>query len=342
MSELRHDPINRRWVIVALERAMRPGEFSFEPAIPDTDEEPCELCPGRETETPPEIAAVRETGAKDSTGWVVRVVPNKRPVLAIEGNPDRSAVGHFDRMRGIGAHELVLETPQHRVRPADMSLLQLSAALEMSRARIADLCRDTRFKHVLLHKNYGAISGSTIHHPMQQLIAIPITPIRIATQLESARRHFQLKERCLHCDIVSQELDSETRLVHVDDDYMSFCPYASRFPYELQVYPRRHEHQFTNLDERGVERLAAHMLEVFRRLQTVLGDVPFNWMLINAPNTGGGVRRPGYWTTLPYDFHWHIEILPRLTPQAGFEWGTGLYINPAPPEDAAAFLRDAG
>jgi UDPglucose--hexose-1-phosphate uridylyltransferase len=285
---------------------------------------------------------VREGRQADTGNWVVRAVPNKSPALAIEGEPDRSALGHYDRMRGIGAHEIIVETPDHRVKPGAMPLLQLAAALDLSRRRIADLSGDTRFKHILLHKNYGSAAGAQIHHPIQQIIAIPITPIRLATQLESARQHFSLKERCLHCDIIAQELDVGSRLVHVSDEYVAFCPYASRFPYEIHIYPRRHQAQFTELGEKGTELLAAHMLEVFRRLDVVLGDVPHNWMLVNAPNHNAGVRRPGYWTTLAHDFHWHIEILPRLTPHAGYEWSTGLYINPAPAEDAAAFLRDAG
>jgi UDPglucose--hexose-1-phosphate uridylyltransferase len=342
MSELRHDPLTRRWVIVAMERARRPGEFEFAAPVPADDEPPCVFCPGMESRTPPEITAIREKGSANDANWVVRAIPNKHPVLAIEGSLDRAAAGQFDRMRGVGAHEIVIESPDHRVRPARMPLLQLAAALGMSRNRMADLMRDRRFKYVLLHRNYGAAAGATIFHPIEQIVAIPVTPARVRVQLEVARAHFQLKERCLYCDILAQELDDGSRIVHVDEQFVSFCPYPSRFPYELRIFPRRHMHQFTDLDDASIERLAAHMLVVFRRLEEVLGDVSLNWLLTNAPNPHAGVARPGYWTTLPHDFHWHLEILPRLTPMAGFEWGTGFYINPSPPEDAAAFLRDAG
>ncbi len=341
MSELRHDPINRRWVIVALERARRPEEFEFDPPIPGDDEPPCPFCPGQESRTPPELYAVREGGEPNGPGWTVRVIPNRRPVLAIEGDLDREGVGMYDRMRGIGAHELVIESPVHGQRPAAMPLLQFSAALAAARARIRDLVRDARFRYILLYRNYGTAAGASIHHPHQQIVATPVTPFRVSTQLDSARAHFHVKERCIFCDMIAQEMDDGSRIVHVDERFVSFCPFASRFPYEVHVYPRRHAHQFVELPDRDVEHLAAHLLEVFRRLDTVLGDPPFNWMLINAPNTNAGVPRAGYWATLPWDFHWHIEILPRLTPLAGFEWGTGFYINPAPPEDAAAFLRDA-
>ncbi len=341
MSELRHDPLSRRWVTIAMERSRRPGEFRFPQPVPSSDTEPCDFCSGQETRTPPELYAVRDRGGANSSNWVVRVIPNKQPVFAIEGSIDRRAIGLYDRMRGIGAHEIVIETPIHRVKPAEMPLLQLSAALTASRIRMSDLMRDNRFKYVLLFKNYGETAGATIHHPNQQIVATPVTPLLVSTQLSAARSYFQLKERCLFCDVIDQELDRGTRIVHVDDDFVSFAPYASRFPYEIHLYPRQHTHQFATLSDANTEKLSAHLLTVFRRLDIVLGDAPLNWMLVNGPNTNVDVRRAGFWATLEHDFHWHIEILPRLTPMAGFEWGTGLFINPTPPEDAAAFLRDA-
>ena len=341
MSELRHDPINRRWVIIAMERARRPKEFKFEPPIPEDDPVPCPFCPGQEADTPRELFAIRESGAPNGPGWRVRVIPNKRPVLAIEGELDRRGVGIYDRMRGIGAHELIIECPEHRLRPAQVPLLQFAAALGASRQRLADLVRDRRFKYMLLYRNYGLAAGATIHHPFQQLVATPVTPLSVVGKLEQSRKHFSVKERCLFCDVLTQEIEDGSRVVHIDDHFVTISPYAARFPYELHLYPRRHAHQFVEMQQPAIERLAAHMLEVFRRLETVLNNPPFHWMLINAPNAGAGVPRPGYWTTLAWDWHWHIEILPRLTPLAGFEWGTGFYINPTPPEDAAAFLRDA-
>lgn len=341
MSELRHDPINRRWVIVALERLRRPADFEFPAPIPAGDRAPCAFCPGREAETPPELYAIREHGAPNSPGWFTRVVPNKRPVLAIEGEPERRGLGVYDRMRGIGAHEIVLESPQHGVSPGSIPLLHFSGALIAARQRIADLSRDGRFKYILLFRNYGEAAGATIHHPFQQIVATPVTPLSVVSKLESARAHFNVKERCLFCDMLSQEIDDGSRIVFMDEEFITIAPYASRFPFELAIYPRRHAHQFVDLGQSSLERLAGHMLEIFRRLETVLGNPPYHWMLINAPNVNSGFPRPGHWATLPWDWHWHIEILPRLTPLAGFEWGTGFYINPAPPEDAAAFLRDA-
>lgn len=341
MSELRHDPVNKLWVIIAMERAKRPREFRFEPAIPADDRVPCPFCPGQEAETPPELFAIRDHGAPNGPDWVVRVIPNKRPVLAIEGDLDRRGVGVYDRMRGIGAHEIVIETPEHRRRPGEVPVLQFAAALGASRQRISDLLRDRRFKYILLYRNYGVTAGATIHHPFQQLVATPVSPRSVVGKLEVARAHFAVKERCIFCDVLAQEIEDGARVVHIDDRFVTLAPYASRFPYELRLYPRQHSHQFTELDPPGIEQLAAHMGEIFRRLDVVLGNPPFHWMLINAPNATAGIPRAGHWTTLPWDWHWHIEILPRVVALAGFEWGTGFYINPIAPEDAAAFLRDA-
>lgn len=342
MSELRHDPINRRWVVIAAERSRRPSEFLFDPPVPASDITPCPFCPGQEASTPPEVLAVRDTGQANGPGWTVRVVPNKYPLFAIEGELDRRAVGIYDRMRGVGAHELIIESPHHGLKPADTPLLQLAASLNASRQRISDLMGDHRFKYALLYRNYGEAAGASVHHPHQQLVAMPVTPRRVSTQLQCGKEYFHIKERCLFCDVIDQEISDDSRLVRLDEDFVSVAPYASRFPYEIHVYPRRHRHQFTESSQTDLEKLASHLLDVFRRLDVVLGDPPLNWVLINAPSVQAGVPRAGYWSTLAWDFHWHIEILPRLTPLAGFEWGTGFYINPTAPEDAAAFLRDAG
>jgi UDPglucose--hexose-1-phosphate uridylyltransferase len=341
MSELRHDPINRRWVVIAAERSRRPGEFSFDPPAPERDAGTCPFCPGQEASTPPEILAVRDSGPANGPGWTVRVVPNKYPLFAIEGELDRRAAGIYDRMRGVGAHELIIETPSHGLKPSQTPVLQLAASLNAARQRIADLMGDRRFKYALLYRNYGEAAGASVHHPHQQLVAMPVTPRRVATRLQCSREYFHVKERCLFCDVIDQEISDGSRIVRLDEEFISFAPYASRFPYEIHVYPRRHRYRFHDAGQAELEQLSSHLLDVFHRLDVVLGDPPLNWMLINAPSTQAGVPRSGYWATLPWDFHWHIEILPRLTPLAGFEWGTGFYINPTAPEDAAAFLRDA-
>ena len=341
MSELRHDPLAKRWVIIASERSRRPEDF----ALSDTathDGGFCPFCAGNEDKTPPEITAVRPSGgAANGPGWTVRVIPNKYPALSIEGGLERHAVGLYDRLRGVGAHEVVVESPQHALHMADMDLGQLDSVLTVCQERLRDLGRDQRFKYVLLFKNHGALAGATLAHPHLQLIATPVTPRAISVELDSAREHFHLKERCLCCDLLEQELQARERIVSLDEHFAVVAPYASRFPFELTVIPRKHAHSFSDEPAAILSTLARTLKETLARLKSVLRDPPYNFVLHTAPNTETTVRRRNYWDTLPFDFHWHIELLPRLTRVAGFEWGSGFYINPTAPEEAAAFLRDA-
>jgi UDPglucose--hexose-1-phosphate uridylyltransferase len=341
MSELRHDPLSKRWVIISTERGRRPEDYALVPEVVP-DPKFCPFCPGHEDKTPHEILALRGDGsAPNGPGWDVRVIPNKYPALAIEGSIERKGVGMYDRMHGIGAHEVVVESPHHHLHMADMEQGKLEGVLGVCRDRMRDLTRDPRFKYVLLFKNHGVSAGATLPHPHLQLIATPVTPRAISVELDSAREHYHVKERCLFCDVIEQELRDRERIVTQDDDFIVMTPYASRFPFELMVIPRRHNHSFIEEPRNVVSALARTLKDTMGRLKSVLNDPPFNFVFHSAPNTETTVRRRAYWDTLPVDWHWHIEILPRLTRVAGFEWGSGFYINPTSPEEAAAFLRDA-
>jgi UDPglucose--hexose-1-phosphate uridylyltransferase len=341
MPELRQDPIQKRWIIIAPERARHPILFSQPEKIPG-EVDFCPFCPGNEVATPAEIYALRDPGTlRDSPGWKVRVVPNMYPALRIEGNLDLSAEGMFDRMNGIGAHEVIVETPEHDVPMADMEYRHVERVIEAAIERQRDLFRDGRFKYVLIFKNHGFRAGATTAHPVSQIIATPVTPLTVATKLRSARDHYHVKARCIFCDLLDQELDRQVRIVSVDSSFAVLAPFASRFPFELMIIPRRHSHSFESMSVEEVAGLARTMRDTLRRLKNCLEDPPYNLMIHTAPNTNTLPRRAGYWQTLPFDFHWHIEVIPRLTRTAGFEWGTGFYINPTLPEEAAAFLRDA-
>ena len=340
MSELRHDPIQRRWVIIATDRSKRPTDFLHESAVM-SEGLFCPFCEGHEDKTPPEIAALRRNGGSpNGPGWAVRVIPNKFPALMIEGNLERKGVGIYDRMRGIGAHEVVIETPAHDKDLAEMPSDQLAVVLGVYRDRLADLLRDRRFKYILIFRNHGALAGATLAHPHTQIIATPVTPLQVAVELESAKLHHQIKERCLFCDIIAQEIDDGRRIVYLDETYIAFTPYASRFPFEVQLVPRQHRHSFAEVSDAEIGALAVAMRDVLGRLRIALKDPPYNFVFHTSPNTETTHRRAGYWQSLSFDFHWHVEILPRLTRVAGFEWGTGFYINPTAPEDAARFLRE--
>ncbi|MBI4604377.1 MAG: galactose-1-phosphate uridylyltransferase [Planctomycetes bacterium] len=337
-SQYRYDILQKRWVIIASERGKRPQDF----AVPREEVETvfCPFCPGHEEKTPPEIAAIRDPGGRtNGPGWRVRVVPNKFPALRVEGEPEREAEGLYDRMNGIGAHEVVIESPDHRSRMCDREVDDIALTLRMYRDRLTDLMRDQRLKYILIFKNSGSAAGASLSHPHSQIIATTVTPRTVALELNSCREHHHIKERCLICDIIKQELGSRERLVTIDDRYVAFCPYAARFPFELFIAPRFHQHDYSKASDHDLRGLAAVLRDVLGRYREALDDPPYNFILHTSPNANVRPRRAHYWDTIEFDFHWHMELFPRLTRVAGFEWGTGFYINPTSPEDAARYLR---
>jgi UDPglucose--hexose-1-phosphate uridylyltransferase len=339
MPELRHDPISKRWVIIASERGRRPDDFPKQ--IDTTPVGFCPFCAGNEGKTPPEITAVRRNGSgPNQPGWEVRVVPNKFPALRIEGNLDRRGLGVHDRMNGVGAHEVIIETPKHDQRMCDMPVGDLEKVIRMWRDRLVDLVRDQRFKYILIFKNYGAAAGASLSHPHSQLIATPVTPLTLSGELTSAKEHYQEKERCLFCDMIQQELESGERIVLCNDQFVAITPFASRFPFEIFLAPRYHHHSFAEISDSMIYQLALALKEVLLRISRCLNDPPYNFLIHTIPNVKVRPKRTSYWETIEVDFHWHIEIMPRLTGIAGFEWGTGFYINPTAPEEAAKYLRE--
>ncbi len=338
-SQYRYDLLQKRWVIIAGGRGKRPDDFS-NCKEPTPENGFCPFCPGSEDKTPREIAAVREPGSSpDGPGWRVRVVANKFPALHIEGDANREADGIYDRMNGIGAHEVVIETPRHDSNIAERSVEDVAQLLQVFRGRLQDLMNDTRLKYILVFKNHGAAAGATLAHPHSQIIATTVTPRTISLELIACREHHMVKERCLICDIIKHEIAERDRLIAVDERFVAFCPYASRFPFEAFIAPRFHQHDFALTTDGDLRALAASLREVLSRLKRGLDDPPYNFILHTAPNARVEPKRANQWDTLAHDFHWHIEVLPRLTRVAGFEWGSGFYINPTAPEEAARFLR---
>lgn len=339
MSELRHDPFRRRWVIIATERGNRPSDWSF--SVEPRESRFCPFCPGNEDKTPPEIAAVRESDAPaNSTGWQVRVIPNKFPALSPDGALERRAEGIYDAVEAIGAHEVIIETPDHFAHFSELSHEQIHLVLKAWRDSIKRLEEDSRFKYVMLFKNYGSQAGATLAHPHTQLIAMPVVPRTVADEMTHAQEYFAEKERNILNDIVHQELQQGQRIIVDNPDFTVLTPYASRFPYEMLVVPRHQQHSFSLATDDELEHLAKVLKETLTRLKVGLGDPPFNLVLHTSPNLNVTPRKPGAWATIEYDWRWHLEIIPRLTHVAGFEWGTGFFINPTPPEEAARVLRE--
>lgn len=330
MPELRKDPVTGRWVIVATDRAMRPTDFIREQVFPKGGRF-CPFCPGNELKTPPEILAYRPDGSGPNTpGWTLRVVPNKFPALRVEGDLNRQGEGLYDKMNGIGAHEVIIGTPEHQTTFGTLSEKQVEDIFWAYRDRVLDLRKDRRLNYILIFKNHGEAAGASLEHTHSQLIALPVVPKRVREEIEGAKRYFEYKERCVYCDIIRQELDTGSRLVSESEHYIAMCPYASRFPFETIILPKRHSSHFEQAATSMIQNLARVHRAVVQKIEKVLEYPAYNMMIHSAPVQEGSVNH----------YHWHIEIIPKLTKVAGFEWGTGFYINPTPPEEAARFLRE--
>jgi len=338
MPELRKDPIIGRWVIIATERAGRPDQFTTRPheGPPEND---CPFCAGRESQTSPEIYAVRPANTPANTpGWEVRVVPSIAPFLRIEGELERRGKGLYDIMNGIGAHEIVIESNKHVVNMADLSEEQIARVIAVYIERMRDLEKDTRFKYVLVFKNQGwSAGGGRVKHSRSQLIATPVNPKRVKEELVGARHYYEYHDRCIFCDLIKQELEVGDRLILDSDGFIAVAPFAARFPFEVWILPKKHSCDFTSMDAGMRLSLSSMMKKVLSKLEKGLNDPPYNYILHTAPFRRA---KAGYWKSIDYDYHWHIEIMPRLTRVAGFEWGTGFYICPLSPESAAKFLRE--
>jgi len=329
MPELRREPITGRWVIISTERRNRPSSYVTVPR--NKEASMCPFCPGNESHTPPEVLAYREAGSEpDRPGWHLRVISNKYPALKVEGTLDRAPHGIYDQMNGVGAHEVIIETPEHAHDMVDMTDNEVRNVLWSYRERMTDLERDLRFKHIIVFKNYGEAAGSSLEHSHSQLIATPIVPMRIVEEVAGARRYYDFKERCIFCDVIRQELSDQERIIRDHDAFVAYMPYASRFPFEACIIPKAHQSSYLEMSDAEYLTLARCLKDTLLRLKMALNNPPFNYVLHTRPL----VRECTEY------YHWHFEIIPRLTKMAGFEWGTGFYINPTAPEEAAAFLRN--
>jgi len=330
MPEMRKDPVIGRWVIVAKSRANRPHDFEAAPSR-RKGKAFCPFCVGNESHTPEEVYAVREhSSVADTPGWSLRVVPNKFPALQVEGQLDSRGDGIYDLMRGIGAHEVIIESPRHVLNSTDLNRKEMANVYWAYRERLCDLKCDSRLSYGMIFKNVGVAAGASLEHAHSQLIATSLVPVVVADEMEGAKRHFNARGRCIYCDMIRQELQIGSRIVYDGPDYIAFCPFASRMPFETWILPKHHWSHYEEIDRPATESLAVVAHSVLSKVETVLDRSAYNYMIHTAP-----FKQP----TLGY-YHWHIEIVPRITNVAGFEWGTGFYINPVPPEEAASFLRE--
>jgi UDPglucose--hexose-1-phosphate uridylyltransferase len=329
---MRKDPITGRWVIIAADAAMRPSDFIRGHSAP-TGKQPCPFCPGFESKTPPEVLAYRPGGGSpNSIGWTLRVIPSKFPALRVEGLLNHTGDGIYDKMNGIGAHELLIETPDHMQTLGDFTDKQFENIFWAFRDRLVDLRRDFRLRYIVIFKNHGAAAGTALEHTHTQLLALPVVPKRVQDEIRGARRYYNYRERCIYCDIARQEAADGSRLILETDFFVAIAPYASRFPFEVWIVPKFHASHFESIEIPQAQSLSWIQRAVIRKLDKVLERPAYNLTLHTSP-----IQDPA----LPH-YHWHIEIAPKLMKLAGFEFGSGFFNNPTAPEEAARFLRDAG
>jgi UDPglucose--hexose-1-phosphate uridylyltransferase len=330
MAELRRDPIGGRWVIVDTDHPSRPEDFELEPRIFKSGGI-CPFCYGNEAQTPPEIEAIRDRSTGPNTpGWQVRVVPNKFPALQIEGDLDRRGVGMYDLTNGIGAHEVLIETPYHNKDLCDLLNEELENIIAMICRRALDLIKDKRFKYIMVFKNFGAAAGASLEHPHTQIIALPMVPKNVAEEIRGAQNYFEYRERCIFCDILRQEVQEKERIILENKHFLSFCPFVSRFPFEIWIIPKKHSSYFCHMPAEEIPYLAAILKDAILKFKKLFPSLEYNFIIHSSPINGdAGIE----------SYHWHLEFMPKLTRVAGFEWGSGFYNVPTPPEMAAQLLR---
>ncbi|MCF7873754.1 MAG: galactose-1-phosphate uridylyltransferase [Candidatus Omnitrophica bacterium] len=329
MKKLRLNPITKRWVILTEE------DFSFDKinnVQAQTKLENCPFCLGNEAMTPPETDADRPQGGEpNSPGWLTRTVPNKFPALEDNLEKKEEKEGIFQKREGVGFHEVIIETPDHYKTMRGLSQEEITRVIKVYRRRFSFLTKDKRFKYILIFKNHGLAAGASLEHPHTQLICLPIVPKRVTEELDCTKEYFAKNNECMFCKIIEEEKKQKDRLVLENEDFIAFCPFFSRSPFELTILPTLHQSDFRKITDRQIDSLSSILKELFIKLGNVLGDYPYNFLIHTTPINSDGKN---------YDFyHWHIEFLPKLGEIAGFEWATGGYINPLLPEDAARRLN---
>ena len=328
MPQLRKDPVTDRWIIIAEER-------NNPTSLPLFDREEysasgfCPFCYGNEDKTPAEILAYRRQGCgPNQRGWRVRVVPNRFPALQPEIHVRKEGRGVYDWMSGTGIHEIIIEHPEHKASYETFSVEDVEYILWSYRDRYIDLRKDNRLKYILIFRNSGKAAGASIEHPHSQLIATPVIPKRVSEELKGSLKYYAFKKRCVFCDMIKQEMRDRLRIIAENKDFIAFCPFASRFPFEMTILPKKHCSNFSTIDENGIEKCAEILSQSMKKLLNGLDYPAYNFVVHTAPAENENLDH----------YHWHIEVVPRVIRLSGFEFGSGFYTNPTPPELAAAML----
>jgi UDPglucose--hexose-1-phosphate uridylyltransferase len=329
MSEFRQDPVTGRCVIIASNRLNRPRHYDSETEFAHSLD--CPFCEGNESMTPPEVYAQREAHSMaDTPGWRVRVVPNKYPALQDSVRWSEADPGIYRTPPGVGVHEVIIESPRHIVNIGALDEKQFVDFLRAYQARLGALRKDRRWRCLLIYKNQGEAAGATLEHVHSQLIALPFVPRELRDEINGAHRHYQSTGACFYCAMNQKEFFTGHRLVSSTERFVALCPFAPRFPYETWILPKRHSATFESSSDQDIFDLAGALRNVIVRLTAALGNPAFNYFIHSLPLQ----------ESAEHQYHWHIEILPQVAKAAGFEWGSGVYLNSVSPEEAARLLRE--
>jgi UDPglucose--hexose-1-phosphate uridylyltransferase len=332
LPQLRQDLITGRWVAVATERARRPDSFTQAVKEAVAARDVCPFCPGHEAMTPPEVLAYRAPGGKpNSEGWWVRVVPNLYAAFRLEPDGQEQREGRFWQRDAIGACEVLISSPDHLAPTPLLPRRQVEEIIQSYVDRYRHHAKDPNLEHLLILYNHGRPAGASLEHPHSQLYAISLIPPAFTEELQGGQRFYREQGGCVFCRTLDDELRAGTRIVFENDAFVAFAPYAARTPFETWIMPRRHMGSFGDLDLLREKPAFAEALQLtLKALRAGLNDPPFNYFIHSAPLKGD----------VGEEYHWHLELIPKLSTAAGFELGTGMWINVVKPEDAAGFLRE--
>lgn len=328
MPEIRRNLITRDWVIIATERAKRPHELAIPKspkAVLPSYSASCPFCAGNEERTPIECGRI-----SDGNGWKVRSVPNKFPALATGGEPVMTIQGIYRSIEAIGVHEVVIEHPRHDLTTALLPVSDVANIILLYRQRYQEIRKDRRVRAIIIFKNHGERAGTSLEHPHSQIAATPVVPSQIRIRIEEAIRYFDDTGECLFCQTLREELTTNKRIILKTEHFVAFIPYAALSPFHIWIFPRRHSSSFDEITD-------AEVLDLAFTLKTVLAKLYYG---LNNPDYNYSIR------SLPTDsfakdyFHWYLAVIPRLGITAGFELGSGMYINPSLPEESAKYLSE--
>jgi len=333
VSQFRQDNITKHWVLIAPKRALRPDALNTEPAsennLPEHDAS-CIFCPGNEHFNPDTILSL-----PSEKNWQIRVIPNKFETLSHKmASPLERGTDDFYLSRpGVGDHEVIIMRA-HNLPLALQPVSDVELSIKSWLARMIDLQDHAEVRYTHIIQNHGKLSGATVAHPHFQLFTLPFVPDHVRDEMAGAAAYYREHDRCVYCELIERETKSGSRVILDNEDYLVFCLFASRAPFQMRIIPKKHRASFTDITAAEQKNLAKTLKEVLHKIYLKLNNPSYNFYIHTIPLC---TPKPAFCD--PNSYHWHLEILPRINLWAGFELGTEIYVNPVAPEDAAELLR---